>query len=238
MTGEEMEKRILELEEQVKELQLLRDSEEIKILQRAYGYYLEHWMGAEVIDCFADSPDCVLSLYEGTWLGRDGIERYFDRDRRVSPEFLHQVMQLSPIVTVDPDGKTAKGRWYSYGCTAIPVGDGMKQSYMGGIYECEYIKQDGTWKILKLAYSLSLSYPPGTGWVRKKRLAGFNPNQEREQGQEREGGGPDIPPGGMDSLYPSGYIFPFHFRHPVTRKETSETERNAKLPFIPNFFNR
>ena len=233
MTGEEMEKKILELEEQIKELQLLRDSEEIKILQRAYGYYLEHWMSDEVIDCFADSPDCVLSLYEGTWLGKEGVERYFDRNRNVSPEFLHQVMQLSPIVTVAPDGKTAKGRWYSYGCTAIPTGEAMRQAYMGGIYECEYIKQDGTWKILKLAYNLNMSYEPGKGWVRKSRLPGEGTS--RSQGPRIEA---DIPPGGMDSLYPSGYIFPFHYRHPVTGKETSEAKRNETLPFIPNFFNR
>ena len=234
MTQQEMEQRILALEAQVRELSLLKDAEDIKKLQRAYGFYLEHWMGAEVIDCFADSPDCELHLYEGTWLGKEGIERDFDRDRRVSPEFLHQVMQLSPIVTVDPDGMTAKGRWYSYGCTAIPMGEGMKQAYMGGVYECEYIKQDGTWKILKLAYNLSMSYPPEKGWVRRKRLEAADMSQE----SNREGSSPDIAPGGMDSMYPSGYIFPMHFKHPVTGEETSEKERNAGLPYVPNFFER
>jgi hypothetical protein len=40
---------------------------------------------------------------------------------------------------------------------------------------------------------------------------------------------PDIPPDKKDLRYVSGYIFPHHFKHPVTGKETSEGERNAKL---------
>ena len=41
-----------------------------------------------------------------------------------NPEYLHQVMQLSGIVDVAPDGKTAMGRWYGFGANALPAGDG------------------------------------------------------------------------------------------------------------------
>jgi hypothetical protein len=47
-----------------------------------------------------------------------------------SPEFLHQVMQLSGVVTVDPDGKTAHERWYGFGAVAIPLCDGVMRSLM------------------------------------------------------------------------------------------------------------
>jgi hypothetical protein len=230
MTLEEMENRIKTLETEVR---TLNDVREIEILQRAYGYYLEHWMSGEVIDCFADSPDVVLSLYEGTWLGKDGIRRYFGRER-VDPEFLHQVMQVSPIVHVNPDGKTAKGRWYSWGAVAAPQESGVRQFFMGGIYESEYVKQDGKWRILKLAYSLHIAADPREGWVRPGRL----PGADRSAQRRHAGPTPDIAPHGMDSRYPSGYIFPFHFTHPVTGKETSEAKRNAALKFIPNLFSR
>jgi len=232
MSEKELEVRIKELEEQVKSLKLLQDAEEIKKLQRAYGYYLEHWMADEVIGCFSDSPDVVLSLYEGTWLRKDSIRRYFGRDWEVTAEFLHQVMQLSPIVNVNPSGKTASGRWYSWGACAMPAGEGMRQYYMGGIYEAEYIKEGGKWKILKLAYNLQLVVPPGEGWVKPERLAKAVPGQRRRY----DGPKPDIAPHGMDSRYPSGYIFPFHYRHPVTGKETSEAKRNASLKYVPNIF--
>jgi hypothetical protein len=65
------EARLRALENQVAKLTCLLDIEEIKRLQSAYGYYLEHWMADEVIDCFADGPDTTLCLYEGTWLGKE-----------------------------------------------------------------------------------------------------------------------------------------------------------------------
>jgi len=40
---------------------------------------------------------------------------------------------------------------------------------------------------------------------------------------------PDIPLDKKDLRYVSGYIFPFHYKHPVTGKETSEGVRNARL---------
>ena len=39
-----------------------------------------------------------------------------------------------------------------------------------------------------------------------------------------------------DIQYPSGYIYPFHFKHPVTGKITSEAEHNTGLKLKPNRF--
>jgi len=60
MDTTEMEKKIRTLENKVR---IFEDLEAIKRLQRSYGYYLEHWMYEEVIDCFSDSPDTVLNIY-------------------------------------------------------------------------------------------------------------------------------------------------------------------------------
>jgi len=230
MLTTDAETRISALENQVAKLTSLLDIEEIKRLQRAYGYYLEHWMADEVIDCFADGPDTTLSLYEGTWLGKEGVRKYFSANNNPSPDFLHQVMQVSPIITLEPGSQRGKGRWYSWGCVAAPMANGIRQFFMGGIYESEYIKQDGVWKILKLKYSLHISADPLEGWVNPERIANRKTPQPRRSG----GPQPDIAPGGMDSKYPSGYIFPFHFNHPVTGKTTSEARRNAALKFVPN----
>ena len=40
----------------------------------------------------------------------------------------------------------------------------------------------------------------------------------------------------MDTRYPSGYIFPCHFKHPVAGQKTSEDEHNAALKYVPNIF--
>jgi hypothetical protein len=233
---QELEKQaavINDLKSQVKDLKKLvtnlKDIEEIKILQKAYGYYLEHWMGEEVADCFSDSPDCCLKLLEGIWKGKDGVRRYFERWRDTDPEMLHQVLQISGIVNIDPDGKTARGRWYSWGACAIPSGGGVRQFFMNGIYENVYIKENGVWKLLILEYNMAYAAPPDKGWVSAERLAARDPNTPMTSRVK-----PDISTEKeMDTRYPSGYIFPFHFKHPVTGKETSEARRNSILKLKP-----
>lgn len=232
----ELEKQVGVIDELQKEVRGLRkqitnlnDIEEIKILQKAYGYYLERWMGEEVIDCFSDSPDCCLKLFEGIWQGKEGVRRYFDRGPNADPEMLHQVLQISGIVTISPDGKTANGRWYSWGACAIPSGGGVRQFFMNGIYENTYIKESGVWKILKLEYNMAYAAPPEKGWVSAERLAARDPKTPVTVRVA-----PDISTENeMDTRYPSGYIFPFHFKHPVTGKETAEARRNSVLKLKP-----
>jgi hypothetical protein len=222
MDIKDIEERIKDLENQVR---TLKDIEAIKKLQRSYGYYLEHWMYEEVIDCFSDSPEAELNILVGVYLGKEGVRRYFsgEKDRSVNPELLHQVMQLSGIVDIDPDGNTAGGRWYGFGAIAIPTGEGVMQRFMAGIYNCKYIKEKGIWKILKLIWNPTYLCPPEEGWVSPERLAkttasiGEAPRPDKRRQ--------------VDTRYPSGYITPFHYRHPVSGKETSEGKRNASLSF-------
>src|SRR4030065_475903 len=126
MTSQTLEARLDTLEAEVKtlkrqgkardkQIQTLQDIEDIKRLQCAYGYYLEHWMSDEIIDCFSKSPEVSGTFVEGTYKGQEGIRKYFGPGRVVPPEFLHMVMQVSPVITVDKDGKKAYGRWYGYG---------------------------------------------------------------------------------------------------------------------------
>ena len=77
MEIKDLEARIKELENKVSTMQ---DIEEINRLQRSYGYYLEHWMSEEVIDCFSDSPETELNIMVGTYLGKEGVQRYFRGD--------------------------------------------------------------------------------------------------------------------------------------------------------------
>jgi len=215
MTVEELEARIKTLEDQ---LRIVQDIEEIKKVQRAYGYYLENWMTDEVADLFADGPDTVLLVHAGMFRGKEGVKKYFrsrgqKKVQRI-PGFFHQVMQLSPIIDVAPDGKSAKGRWYGFGANASPVKDGVFQGWMDGVYENEYVKEDGKWKIKKLGWYMYFFAPYGVGWVEPENQC--DPDFRHQP--------PDLSPDGPspDTFYPSTFIAPFHFKHPVTEKETSE----------------
>lgn len=218
MEASETEARIKALEQKVRNLQ---DIEEINRLQRAYGFYIEHWMSQEIIDLFADGPDVSLTLGAGTFLGKEGVIRYFN-NIKASPEFLHQVMQLNGIVDVDPDGQTAKGRWYGWGSVALPAKKGIRQHFFNGTYSCEFIKEAGIWKIQKVRFDQLYSASPAEGWVRPEQVAPA----------DAEGIFPKLKadiPRTFSPHYPCGYVYPFHFKHPVTKKETSERTRNLSL---------
>jgi hypothetical protein len=223
MDNQTIEDRLSELENKVR---VLDDIEAIKKLERYYGYYIEHWMYEDIIDCFSDSPDTELNINVGVYSGKAGIRRYFEGEKRRSqnPELLHQVMQLSGIVDINPDGKTAHGRWYGFGCVSIPgVGDkGVIQNISGGIYTAKYIKEDGKWKILKLIWNPTYRFEPGQGWVKPDRVASLTYKDLAKPPK------PDKPRQ-LDTRYPSGYIAPFHHVHPVTGKKTTEEKHNATL---------
>lgn len=216
MDSKQMEARIKALESQVANL---RDIEEIKRLQKAYGYYLEHFMNDEIMDLFSDSPDLVLNGASG---GKQDLRDFFKslKDLSRNPEFIHQAMQISGIVDINPDGVTAQGRWYGYGAVALPSGKGVRGISLDGIYTCEYVKEDGKWKIKKLTFHPIFLAPLGEGWVKKERIAAITVDTQRKPR------GP-AKPLDREALYPSGYIVPFHFKHPVTGKKTTEAKHNA-----------
>jgi len=70
------------------------------------------------------------------------------------------------------------------------------------------VKEDGTWKFKKLCYSLTFSTPYEEGWVKTPVW------KDRPEPRERPSPGPDT---GV-ATYPSGYIFPYHYKNPVTGK--------------------
>ena len=227
MNVEALVARIEALERQVrtqeKQLTVLQDIEAIKKLQKAYGYYVEHMMYQEIVDCFSDSPDVILDWLEGKYLGKEGVRKYFEFMKAAPPDFMHQVMQIAGIVDVDPDGKKASGRWYAFGGIFIPREGDVRRSFVSGIYENGYVKENGIWKILSIKWVRPYAVRITEEWAMPEDV-----NRPHLAGQFR-GPKPDIDIDRNDRRYVSGYIFPFHYNHPVTGKGTSEGEKNARL---------
>jgi len=160
----------------------------------------------------------------GIFLGKEGVRRYFtgEKDRYSNPELLHQIMQLSGVVDIAPDGRTAKGRWYGFGAAAIPRGKGIIQNLTGGIYAVTYIKEGGKWKILKIMWNPSYMCPSAEGWVKPEWVAAVSSDSTTTSPK------PDKPRA-LNPQYPSGYIVPFHYKHPVSGKTISEREHNKAM---------
>jgi hypothetical protein len=235
MDIQELQSRLLDME---KELQKLKDIEAIRRLQHIYGFYLTTFMNEEMISLFSDSPESSLEFPEGTFLSKKGVQLAFGHsNKEMNPEFMHQLMQLQGVIDVAHDGKTAKGRWWGFGAMAMPEAESVKersadnrvtQAMVCGVYENEYIKEEGIWKFWKIKWVPFYSFSPENGWVKPERLA---KKELLADGQTRfpDWWNPDLPGKGIDFSYPSGYILPFHFKHPVTGKESTEAKRNANL---------
>ncbi|MGD9159482.1 MAG: hypothetical protein PVG39_13810 [Desulfobacteraceae bacterium] len=97
----------------------------------------------------------------------------------------------------------------------------------------EYIKEDGIWKIYTLAFQMLYAFQPS----KQKTTPEISSEAPSDDAMDPEN--IKLSPDDWaeyDTQYPSGYIYPFHFKHPVTGRPTSENVYNAKLKLNPNPF--
>lgn len=218
------------IEELSKRLGVLEDVHAIRRLQHAYGYYLDKCLYEEVAGLFAET--CAAHFFGGVFRGRAGVRRlYIDRFQKnftggkdgPMRGFLldHPVMQ--DIVDVAPDRKTAKGRFRvvmqagQHESADLPTSVKARlpqQWWEGGVYENEYVSENGVWKIQVLNYRLVWNADYETGWAhtRPRYVAFFTETYPRDPT------GPDeieqVPP----VLWPDTEVLPFHYPNPGTGK--------------------
>ena len=153
------------MEELETRLQRLKDIKEIERLQKIYGYYCDYMEFDKVVDLFSDNAESVEVADHGVYKGKEGVRRFYidliqgGKDREPRFGLLSINMQLQGVVTVDPGSKTAKGRWYGYMIEAKPTlslheGE-LRQLWGHGIYENEYVKENGKWMFSKLHFFLN-----------------------------------------------------------------------------------
>jgi SnoaL-like domain len=196
----------------------LADTKEIKKLQSIYGYYQDYCEWQKIVDLFTDNDPSVEEADRGVYHGKESIRRYFidllgvGSNKPIRPGYLGIMFQLQGVVTVESDGKTAKGRWYGMGMEAKPTlsmheGE-LRQTWIHGIYENEYVKESGKWKFKKIHFNLVFRTPFEDGWLKVPVVGQHGPDKAIK---------PDAPPTAYFP-YPSGYHVPFSFKHPITGK--------------------
>jgi hypothetical protein len=207
MTIEELTAKVKALETRIR---LQEDIEEIKKVQRMYGYYVDNHMLEDAIELFADDAESVEISDHGVFKGKSGITRFFKEilgkgGEPLPPWALYLVLQHQGVVNVDPNGKTARARWHGW-MAGVTMQSGLPRQFWGhGIYENKYTKEKGGWKISKLYFNLTFRTPYEDGWL-KTPVVGQLAN------------GPvsaDEPPTAYKP-YPSGYKVPCHWKRPAT----------------------
>jgi len=140
------DKRISDLEQQVKRL---TDLQEIHQLKYRYFYIIDHFRSGEIGDVFTRDGTATMGPY-GALDGRDELNRFFDE--RVFPHFeliLHAGHH--PMIEFTSD-TTARGTWM-YEVYEITRESSPKGIWLCGLYQDEYRIEDGKWLISSLSGS-------------------------------------------------------------------------------------
>jgi hypothetical protein len=92
----------------------IEDVNAIERLQAAYGYYVDRALWDEVANLFADDGTIEIAL-DGVYVGRERVRDYLyalgSGAQGLPDGRLSEHLQVMPVITLAPDGLTAKARW-------------------------------------------------------------------------------------------------------------------------------
>jgi SnoaL-like domain len=176
----------------------LEDANQIERVQRTYGYFVDKGLWTPLSELFSD--DATLEIGgRGVFVGRKRVLEYMVTAFHdlIREGAIQNHMQFQQITDIDPDGLHGKARSRAY---VMAGGWGLP------LYENEFVKENGVWKISKLVGPFTMY----TGWDGWHKSA--TPNTRPDSFMPP----PDLPPSVVYLTYPSYYVIPFHYSHPVT----------------------
>lgn len=212
-----------ELEALRHEVGVQADIHAVRTLQFKYGYYMDKCLFADIVELFAEQA--VLYFLNGIFHGKSGARRLYGGASGLNGPvhgmlFEHIIAQ--DIVDVAPDRTRARGRFRCFlqggvhesktdAPPRIPA-----QFLEAGIYENEYVREAGVWKIALFNYRIVYQARLEQGWAHSGREPLMITPYTRTYPEDPRG--PDalrpLPP-----TWPETFIMPFHYPHPVTGRE-------------------
>ena len=206
---EALEQRVAALEN---ELAVQRDIEAIRALQYTYGYYMDQQLYSQVVALWSRDPVSVEIGGGGVLQGREGVLHRYNEGVDIGPVFgfLREHLQLQGVIHVSPDRTSAKGRFRAIALVSMKPNDPEGQGIQLGLYENEYVQEDGVWKISKLDYKQIFTAPYLEGWSASPMYSDCAWPQA------------DAPTTWYHP-YPEAGVFPFHYPNPVTGEQIEST---------------
>jgi hypothetical protein len=199
-----LEAKLASLQQQIN---LIEDHKAIERLQQMWAHYISEGQAREAAALFSDSPVASIEFaQQGVYLGKARIEAFLKASgAKLAPGELRETPVMQPVISVAADGRTAKARWRSLVLAGVHGQDGR---WLEGPYENEYVKENGAWKIARLHWYVTVTGSYDKGWHRQPYPAA-GPLKDLP---------PDRPPSMVYQSFPSFFLPPFHFLHPVTGK--------------------
>ena len=210
-TLELLEQRLATLESRIHRLE---STEAIERLQRIYGYYLDNRMWSEVVALFTDDGEVEVGR-RGIYRGREQLRTFFvdvlgrGRSGRTRNE-LHNHIQIQGIVTLNERADQAFGRFRALAQFAAELPDGSAGTgWAEGVYENQYVFQNGAWRIRVLRWT-----PSFYGKLPKEAIEAGRPSAPVS---ERF---PPSAPSTFSKDDSGSWAAPFHYVHPHTGERT------------------
>ena len=147
----------------------IEDARAIEYLQNAYTYYVDRWQWDDAADLFANEGTIELAQ-RGVYVGKPRVRQFLEL---FGPQGLHQGELFDhalyqPVVHVAPDGLTAKARVREF---SMEGRYGVDAQIGGAIYENEFVKEGGVWKIRSLHQYTTFVADLTRGWAQGPRPA-------------------------------------------------------------------
>jgi hypothetical protein len=191
-------------------IERLEGRNQVEKIQRAYGYYVDKSQWPAIVDMFAKDATYEIGG-RGVFIGPKRALEYLMTlgpigiGKRYGGMYNHQ--QFQGLINVSPDGKHAWARWTAFVMAAAGEGGVWGDC----IYENEYVKEDGVWKIKHIHAPFMMYSSYAKGWA-NDAIPNTYP------GDHRHSPAPDLPPSTVYLTYPSFYVPPYHYPNPVTGK--------------------
>ncbi len=136
----------------------------VKRLQHVYAHYMEQGRWSDLADLFADSG--VAQFGDKGVTGKAAVRRYLldeigQGKNGLAPGRLNLRVVLSPVINLSEDAEHAKGRWHE---VALLGEYGKGARWEGGIYENDYVRERGVWKIARLHFYPQYAGSYEQGW--------------------------------------------------------------------------
>ncbi|HEY6453803.1 MAG TPA: nuclear transport factor 2 family protein [Steroidobacteraceae bacterium] len=201
-------------------VELAEDLSHIEKLQRAYGYYVDKGMWEDLSELFTENA--VANYPAGVFVGHKSIREHLYMnvgghqvgDIGLGNGRLYDHMNIQPVVHIDAGGTTAHGRWRAFAMFGSPGGGA---TWAEGVYEMQYTKENGVWKISKLDYYSGFGASYKTGWAAPapaSTAAGSSAPAPRPR--RKLAHPPDIQRNMDCDGFPKACIAPFHYGNPGT----------------------
>jgi len=126
----------------------------IQNVSAAYGYYLDDSMPAGFGGIMA-TKGFKMSPFAGYYVTRDRVlkARVSGEPPKTRPGISYHWL-VQPVVLISNDGRSATGRFRLFqprtGKTVGKAGDFYGASFWGGMYDDQYVLEDGIWRIWEL----------------------------------------------------------------------------------------